>query len=288
MDRVGDVVEVGTGVRMPYFEQGDRRGVPLLLVHAVGDSQRIFEGLLDRLPVAIHAFAPTLRGHGDAGKPPSGYRSTDFAADVAAFLEAVHLEAAVVAGASSGGLVAQRFALDFPDRILGLVLLGSPMTFANKPAAQALWDSAIASLTDAKLPAFVRSFYEDTLSLSVADELVDTARRESLRVPAFVWRETMRGVLDDDFRDELHAIAVPTLVAWGDADTVLPREDQEALARLIPGARLVVYPGAGHMFYWDDPARVVDDLVAFADALSAGDRSSEHVSAGPEEVGHGE
>ena len=269
MDRVCDVVEVRTGVRMPYLEQGDPSGVPLVLVHAVGDSQRIFEGLLDRLPAAIHAFAPTLRGHGDAGKPPSGYRSSDFAADIAAFLEAMHLDAAVIAGASSGGLVAQRFALDVPDRILGLVLLGSPLTFVNKPAAQALWDSAVKSLTDATLPAFVRSFYEDTLSLSVADELEDTARRESLRVPAFVWRETMRGILDDDFRDELHGIAVPTLVAWGDADTVLPREEQEMLARLIPGARLVVYPGAGHMFYWDDPGRVAGDLAAFTEVKPA-------------------
>ncbi len=90
------------------------------------------------------------------------------------------------------------------------------------------------------------------------------------------------------FGDELHAIAVPTVVAWGDADTALPREDQEALARLIRGARLVVHPGAGHMFYWDDPVRVADDLVAFVDTLAAGNRSPEHTSAGPAEVSYGE
>jgi hypothetical protein len=50
MDRHPGLVEVRTGVRMPYLEQGDANGVPLILVHAVGDSGRIFEGLLDNLP----------------------------------------------------------------------------------------------------------------------------------------------------------------------------------------------------------------------------------------------
>jgi non-heme chloroperoxidase len=297
VERTFGVVEVRTGVCMPYVEQGDASGVPLLLVHAVGDSQWIFEGLLDHLPASVHGFAPTLRGHGDAGKPPSGYRSSDFAADIAAFLDAVHVERAVVAGASSGGLVAQRLALDFPDRVLALALLGSPLTFVNKPSAQALWESTIAPLTDATVPVFVRSFLADTLSQSASDELLDAAVQESLKVPAFVWRETMRGILDDDFRAELGSIAIPTLVAWGDADAVLPREDQEALASLIPGARWVVYSGAGHMFYWDDPARVAADLAAFATAAvavvaSAGESDKrlalQFASGKPREVGDGE
>jgi non-heme chloroperoxidase len=70
--RISGVVEVRSGLRMPYLEQGDPSGVPLVLVHAVGDSQRIFGGLLDLLPRTIHAFAPTLPGHGDASRPPSG------------------------------------------------------------------------------------------------------------------------------------------------------------------------------------------------------------------------
>ncbi|MCU0522788.1 MAG: alpha/beta fold hydrolase, partial [Anaerolineae bacterium] len=82
MDRISGVAEIRSGLRMPYLEQGDPLGVPLVLVHAVGDSQRIFERLLDQLPRTIHAFAPTLRGHGDASRPTSGYRSSDFAADL--------------------------------------------------------------------------------------------------------------------------------------------------------------------------------------------------------------
>jgi pimeloyl-ACP methyl ester carboxylesterase len=254
---------------MPYYEQGDTFGIPLVLVHAVGDSQRIFEGLLACLPYSVHAFAPTMRGHGDASRPESGYSSYDFASDIAAFMDAVHIEAAVIVCSSSGGLVGQRFAIDFPDHILGLVLLGTPLTLGNKPFTQGLWDSTISKLSDPIDPAFVRRFVESTLSQPVPDTLLDSLIQESLKVPAFVWRETLKNILTEDFSTELVRIAVPTLVIWGNEDAVLPREDQETLTSLIAGSRLIVYPGAGHVFYWEEPDRVAADLVAFIEELTS-------------------
>jgi pimeloyl-ACP methyl ester carboxylesterase len=178
-------------------------------------------------------------------------------------MDAVNLEAAVIVGASSGGLVGQRFAIDFPDSILGLVLLGAPLTFRNKPFAQELWDSTVSKLADPIDPAFVRRFAESTLSQPAQEAILAALLREYLKVPAFVWRETLKGILEDDFSAELVRIGVPTLAIWGDRDTVLPKEDQEAFTHLIRGARLVVYPGAGHLFYWEEPARVAVDLVSF-------------------------
>jgi len=261
-------VELGTGVLMPYLEQGDPSGIPLVLVHGVGDSQRIFESLLDYLPVSIHAFAPTMRGHGDASQPPMGYRSSDYAADLAAFMDALGIEAAIVAGGSSGGLVAQRFALDFPDRLLGLAMLGSPLTFRDKPSAQTLGEATLPGSADPIDPGFVRGLLEGMLSRPMPEALMDNAVQESVKVPAFVWRETLRGILEDDFSDELSRVAVPARIIWGDGDALLPRADQETLSRLIPQARLVVYPGAGHLFYWEEPSRVGADLATFADEIA--------------------
>jgi non-heme chloroperoxidase len=254
---------------MPYLEQGDPNGVPLILVHAVGDSGRIFEGLLDNFPDSVHAFAPTLRGHGEASRPEAGYRSHDFAADLAAFMDELSIQVAVVAGGSSGGLVAQRFAIAYPDRLRGLVLLGSPLTLGDKPGAEELWHSTFSRLTDPVDPAFIRGFAESTLTRPMPDALMDAALQESLKVPAFVWRATVRGILDDDFSAELGRITAPTLVIWGDEDALLPREDQEALARGICGARLLVYQGAGHVFYWEDPGRAGADLALFVAELAA-------------------
>jgi pimeloyl-ACP methyl ester carboxylesterase len=254
-------------VELPYAEQGDPSGVPVLLLHAIADSWKTFEPLLHHLPDHIHAFALTQRGHGDASHPGTGYRIRDFAADVAAFINKVQLEAAVIVGGSSGGFVARRFLIDHPERTLGLVLMGSPASFRDKLGVQELWNSTISKLSDPVDPNFVREFAANILTQAVPQAFFETIIQENLKVPAFVWRATFEGLMADDSFGELHKIKAPTLIIWSDQDTILPRSDQEALAAAILGSRLVVYAVAGHAFYWEEPDRVASDLVAFIEAL---------------------
>jgi non-heme chloroperoxidase len=259
-------VELPNQVKLPYVEQGDPSGVPVLLLHAIADSWHAFEPVLAHLPNSVRAFALTQRGHGDASRPAAGYRVRDFATDLAAFMDAIQLDAAVIAGGSSGGFVARRFAIDYPERTLGLVLMGSPARLRDKPGLQELWDSTVSKLTDPIDPGFVREFAASTLAQPVPQAFFETIVQENLRVPAFVWRATFEGLMADDSFGELHTIKAPTLIIWGDQDAILPRSDQETLAAAIPGSRLVVYPGAGHAFYWEEPDRVASDLVAFIEA----------------------
>lgn len=195
--------------------------------------------------------------------PRPGYRVHDFAADLAAFMDSIQLESAVIAGGSSGGFIARRFAIDHPERTCGLVLLGSPATLRDKPGIQELWDSTVSKLSDPVDPGFVREFAAGTLAQPVPQEFFKTIVQENLKVPAFVWRATFEGLMADNSFGELHKIKTPTLIIWGDRDKLLPRSDQEALAAAIPGSRLVEYAGAGHAFYWEEPGRVASDLVAF-------------------------
>lgn len=250
-------------VKLPYVEQGDPSGVPVLLLHGFTGSWRDFEPVLPHLPESIRAFALTQRGHGDASRPAAGYRPHDFAADLEAFMDALHLEAAVIAGGSSGGFVARRFAIDHPERTLGLVFVGSPATLRGNPGVQKLWDSTVSKLTDPVDPGFVREFVESTVDRPVPQAFLETMVQESLKVPARVWRATLEGLLEDDSSRELDKIKAPTLIVWGDQDIFLPRSDQEALAGAVAGSRLLVYPGAGHTFYWEEPDRIASDLVAF-------------------------
>jgi pimeloyl-ACP methyl ester carboxylesterase len=79
-----------------------------------------------------------------------------------------------------------------------------------------------------------------------------------------VWNAAFEGFLSTpDFTGELTRVAVPSLIVWGDKDTYTLRDSQERLRTVIPGARLVVYEGAGHGFHWEDPARFTADLAAF-------------------------
>jgi len=84
-----------------------------------------------------------------------------------------------------------------------------------------------------------------------------------LSVPAHVWKETFAGLLSYDDQAELPLIGAPTLLVWGDADTLVTRKMQDQLAHSVPDVSLRVYSGVGHAPRWDDPARFSSDLVAF-------------------------
>ena len=167
MTRIIHSVTLPNQVTLPYVEQGDPTGVPVLLLHGITDSWRSFEGVLPHLPTSLHAFALSQRGHGDATRPATGYYPQDFAADLAAFMDTLKLGPAVVVGHSMGSYIAQRFALDYPDRTLGLVLMGSCTTVRGNPVVLELWDSVVSTLTDPIDPGFVREFQQSTLAQPV-------------------------------------------------------------------------------------------------------------------------
>jgi pimeloyl-ACP methyl ester carboxylesterase len=260
-------VALPTGVRLQYVEQGDPSGVAVVILHGVTDSCRSFEPVLAHLPESLHVFALSQRGHGDSDRLATGYRTRDFAADVAAFMDALGLGQAIVVGHSMGSTNAKRFALDHPRRTRGLVLIGSFASYRNNPVLVEFWESAVSRLTDPIDPAFVREFQESTLARPVPPAFLDTVVQESLKLPARVWRAAFAGFFEDDFAAELGRIAAPTLVLWGDRDGLSRRADQDALIAAIPGSERLVYEGAGHAPHWEEPGRFAADLAAFAARL---------------------
>jgi non-heme chloroperoxidase len=269
MNKDVESVQLSSGVTLQYVEQGDASGVPVLLLHGLSDSWHSFELVFPHLPTSIRAFALSQRGHGDSSRPEAGYRFHDFAADVAAFMDALGLEAAVIAGHSMGSAIARRFALDYPERTRGLVLVASFASFATSPVAQQLWDEAVSKMEDPVDPDFVREFQESTITQPVPQAFLETVVRESLKLPARVWKATVAGSLQDDLTSESDRIEVPTLLIWGDRDGMVSRGDQDEQAAMIAGARLVVYEGAGHAVHWEEPKRFASDLVTFVEALPA-------------------
>lgn len=258
-------VELSDRVKLPFVEQGNPSGVPLLLLHGYADSWRSFELVLPHLPDSVRAIALTQRGHGDASRPAEGYRPRDFAADVAEIMDVLQLESVVIAGGSSGGFTARHFAIDYPERTLGLILLGSPFTLHDKPGVVELWKSKISKLTDPVDPQFVREFQEGTFVRPVPEAFMRNVIEESLKVPAHVWRSTLQGLLKDDSSEELSKITAPTLIIWGDQDATVPLSDQEKFVAEIEGSQLVVYPGIGHALYWEEPGQVASDITKFID-----------------------
>ena len=255
---------LSTGLRVHYAEQGDREGEAIIFLHAYVDSWFSYSRVLPLLSAEYHAFVPDQRGHGDSDKPQCCYTADDYAADVDAFMDAVGIEKATLVGDSSGGLIAQRVALDYPPRISRLVLIGSPTTLVNNEAVRELGEELLAGLEDPIAPEFVRGFVLGTINDPVPEEFLERAVSQSLKVPAHVWRDYWEGValtVDDTAR--LHEIGAPTLILWGEQDALLPREEQEWRAAAIPNATLRVYPKTGHLAHWVRPEWVVRDLEAF-------------------------
>lgn len=259
-------VNAADGIRLQYVECGDREGVPVVFLHGISDSWRSFEGVLPVLPAHLRGIAVSQRGHGDSDRPPSGYRAEDFASDVAGLLSALGLARAVVVGHSMGASVAQRLALDHPDRVLALVLVGGRATWGNRPEVIALCDY-VRTMTDPVDPGFVRDFQLSTVARPVPDALIDAMVAESLKLPARVWQAACGELLRvADTSAELARLRVPTLLLDGAAD-VFARDAQESLAAAIGGARLVIYPDTGHAPHWEVPERFVADLVGFVDEI---------------------
>ena len=203
------------------------------------------------------------RGHGASDKPDTGYSVEDFAADVVPLLDALGIEHAVLAGHSGSCLVARRVALDHPDRVSGLILEASPATLRDDPLLLQFLETAVSRLTDPISREFARSFVTATSSDHVSPELLDVLVDELVQVPARVWKETFAGLLRYDDTTELSRIEAPTMLVWGDRDTIVSREAQDDLVRTLPEAELLVYAGAGHTPRWDDPVRFSNDIVTF-------------------------
>lgn len=258
------LVTLSTDVRMEYVEKGDPNGLPVLFLHGVTDSWHSFERVLPLLPERYRAFALTARGHGDSSKPETGYRIADMSRDLEAFMDALELPRAVIVGHSMGSMVAQRFAVDHPERLSGLVLIGAFPSLHHDANLTDFYRSAIEPLTDPIDAAFAREWQLSTLARPMPEDHLDTVVVETQKVPSRVWREAFTGFLETpDFSNDLARVRVPTLILWGDQDTYTPRASQHRLHSLIPGARLKIYEGNGHALHWEVPVEVTGDVVSF-------------------------
>ena len=259
---------LANGLTVPYAETGTSVGEPVVFVHAYVESWRYFQVVLEQLPPSLHGYAPRQRGNGDADQPTHGYLPEDFAADIVGFMDVLGISGAALVGSSSGGLVSQLVASTYPDRVSALILISSPAYLGDKPAVAAMWEE-VSALEDPLDRGFVEEFVRSTSPESVPVDFLDTLIEESLKVPARVWKETLRGLIDTDVRANLERITAPTLLIAGDDDAFVS-EDQHVLLDAIPAAHLKLYEGVGHGVHLAQPNRVVKDIVDFLAETTTG------------------
>ncbi len=256
-------VRLRTGVRLRYAESGNRRAPALILLHGYTDSSFSYSRVLPALAAKYHVYALDQRGHGDSERPARGYAIQDFAADVVAFMDAKGLRRATVVGHSMGSFVAQQVAASAPGRVERLVLIGSATTLRNS-VVNDLKQAVNALDNDGLVPEkFAREFQTSTVHAPLPAEFMDRIVAESRKAPARVWRAAITAIFADEPGDRLGRIKAPTLIIWGDRETVFLRAEQDALVKTIGDATLKVYAETGHSPHWEQPDEFVKDLEDF-------------------------
>ena len=250
------------GVQLEYAEQGSHTGTPVILLHGLSDSWHSFETVLSFLPDNIHAFAISQRGHGDSDRPLTGYTASDFAGDVAVFIQLLGLKSAFIVGHSMGGVIVQQFAITYPQLVKGIVIIDSDASFKDNPGFPEFYNEVM-KLSGPLDRKFMDDFQKSTLANPIDPVYYNTLVAEGMKVPASIFKAACTGIIEADFRNDLKQIKTPALLLWGEKDIFCSLADQEILAAGIEDAKLVVYEGTGHALHWEKPARFADDLLHF-------------------------
>jgi non-heme chloroperoxidase len=262
--RFGEV-QISTGIRVHYAEQGPARGEPIILLHGYSDSWFSYSRVLTPLARDTRVYALDFRGHGKSDKPATGYGMRDLAADVIAFMDAKQIGRATVIGHSMGGLVAQQVALAAPKRVSHLVLVGTATQVRNFNGIGEL-EQAVATLTDPVPEAFVREFQQSTVHAPVGDAFMDRVVSESLRLSAHVWRELLAGMIATDRAVTLARLGVAAFVMRGERDAYISIEETNALIAMVGATTNKTYANTGHSPHWEQPSAFAKDVLAFRNA----------------------
>ncbi len=269
-------VDLPSGVRMHYNDEGNQSGPPLVLLHGFAVSMETWDAWVEQLGAANRIITLDLPGHG-LTRAPAGYRASmeAYRDDVAAFVDALELSRFALAGNSMGGNVAWEYALAHPERVDALILVdaaGWPPTGTDMerdpPVFKLLRSPAAPLLATLDNTALVRngleaSFFDKTL---VTDNMV-ARHAEWTRAPghrdlllqmtlAFQNRNWATA-------ERLGAITTPTLILHGAQDAIIPAAHAQLFADAIPGSELVVMENMGHLPQVERPEESVALVSAF-------------------------
>jgi pimeloyl-ACP methyl ester carboxylesterase len=231
----------GTGIH--YETHGS--GAPILLTHGIGATSRMWDEQVEEFTDRYQLILWDLPGHGQSEPPRRAVTANGLTRDILAILNATEANRAVLVGLGAGGLMALRFCHEFPERVRGLVLIGTMPGLRNGSARQ-IWNGHVEE--------FAAAVERDGLDALEGGAEVDPRLHDC---PAGL-AAAARAILtqnDDGALPWLDTIDVPTLIIVGSED----RPNLSAahyMARCIPNAREIVIPRANHAANIHKPAAV--------------------------------
>jgi 3-oxoadipate enol-lactonase len=253
------------------YELCDRlgRGKPwLILIQGLGFDRSGWAPVISPLRRRFRLVLIDNRGSGRSATPDRKFTVADMGADVVAVLDSSGIARAHVLGASLGGMVAQELAIGYPQRVDRLVLA---CTTPGWPYGYPMPRASVQRMTAAvSLPveAAQRSLVENALgpeTLKEHPELVERIVRNQTARPGdtAAWKALANAGATYSGGTRQALIRALTLIMCGDADAVVDPRNSEVLAGRIPSSQVVVFPGLGHLFFWEQSAQFAKAVTTF-------------------------
>ena len=261
------------GVMLSVYEAGTPGARPIVFIHGFSQNFMTWDEQLGGLSDSFHRIAYDLRGHGASDKPLEADRYTNsslWADDLAAVIQTHNRQRPVLVGWSYGGYVIADYVRKFGDAGLGgLVFVGVSTKNGTSDAASFLTADVLAIFGDV-LSADVRASMSGSRALAAlfardrSDEW-EIAFGSAMMVPPPIRLAMFSRLLDND--DVLASIRVPTLVVHGNNDRIVKLSAAQHTAKMVPRAKLLVYPGVGHAPHLEIATRFNRDLTEFVRSI---------------------
>lgn len=263
-DRLVDV----DGVRARVRIQGPDDAPVLIMVHGFSHSLESWDAWANALSTDYRVVRMDLPGHGLTGPDPQARYSVPQTVEfLDGLMDALQIDRATLVGNSLGGLVAWRQAAANPDKVDRLVLL-APGGFSINGVTEDPVPVPMGVqfyLTQAPQPiitAATGALYGDPAAMpdGTAERVLELMRGDG--VPRALVERLRVFTLPEPTAD-LGQVTAPTLIMWGGADVIIPAEHGAQFVTAMPAARLITYPGLGHVVHEEAPDETLSDLRDF-------------------------
>ena len=252
-----------------YVDEGDKQKPALVFSNSLGSDLRMWDPLVPLVAGDFRLIRYDTRGHGLTEALPPPYAMADLARDLTGLFEALEIPSAIVCGLSVGGVIAQQFALDYPERVRALVLCDT----GARIGTVASWDERIGIVREKGLAALVEVSMARWFTQEFRNRHADQVRGYANMV-ARASPDGYIGVCcalrDADLTQASTTIQRPTLVICGEQDIATPPEMARQLASLVPNGRLSIIPDAAHISCVEQPAFMAEQIRNFLREVQIG------------------
>lgn len=247
-------------IRIHYRLDGDAAGAPLLMLHGLGLDLRLWDSIVPLLPPWLCLVRCDLRGHGLSDAPPPPYAMGALVRDAERLLTHLGLRDAVVLGHALGGMVAQALAVKRLDLVRALVLSNT----AARIGAPSVWDDHLRRLRAGGLAAIAEDAMQRRFSRGFRAGPEAAAWRHMLiRTPQDGYEGCAMAMAGTDLLTPTSGLRLPVLGIAGSEDGVTPPDLVRETVALVPGSRMALIRGAGHLPCIEKPEAYASILTQF-------------------------